>query len=139
MEQYEKLYLYKRIVQAKLFIDKHYAEPIDLSIIAEEACFSKFHFIRLFKSIYGKTPHNYLISVRIEQAKLLLKQGMPVLSVSMEIGFDSPTSFTAVFKKATGKTPSVFQSGHLTKEQEIRSNPLSFVPQCFASNHGWAK
>ncbi|PZR36256.1 MAG: AraC family transcriptional regulator, partial [Azospira oryzae] len=72
MEQYEKRYLYKRVVQAKLFIDQHYAEHIDLNNIADQASFSKFHFIRLFKTIYGKTPHHYLTQVRIDQAQLLL-------------------------------------------------------------------
>lgn len=59
-DQYPKMYLYKRIVQAKLYIDNHYANNIDLNDISDEAYFSKFHFIRLFKSIYGKTPHQYL-------------------------------------------------------------------------------
>ena len=71
-EQYPKIYLYKRIVQAKLFIDNNYAEDIDLDNIADEAYFSKFHFIRLFKNIYGSTPHHYLRQVRIEHAKQLL-------------------------------------------------------------------
>ena len=72
-EQYPKVYLYRRIVQAKLFIDNNYAENIDLDNISDEAYFSKFHFIRLFKNIYGKTPHQYLIFVRIEKAIELLK------------------------------------------------------------------
>lgn len=139
MEQYEKLYLYKRIVQAKLFIDSHYAESIDLSNIADEAYFSKFHFIRLFKTIYGKTPHNYLTSVRIENAKILLTRGLPVSTVSLMVGFDSSTSFTAVFKKMAGTPPSVFQSELQIKQREMAGNPLSAIPQCFAASHGWAE
>lgn len=64
-EHYPKVYLYKRIVQAKLFIDQHYAKPIDVSNISDEASFSKFHFLMRFKKIYGKTPHQYLTRVRI--------------------------------------------------------------------------
>jgi len=139
MEQYEKLYLYKRIVQAKLFIDNHFAEDIDLDNIADQAHFSKYHFIRLFKSIYGKTPHNYLIKVRIENAKLLLSKGGSVLDVSLTLGFESPTSFTAMFKKLVGKTPSVFQNEQKTKRRAISLNPLSAVPNCFAETHGWIK
>lgn len=52
---YPKLYLYRRLVQAKLSIDAHYAEAIDLDNIAGEAAFSKYHFIRLFGRIYGHT------------------------------------------------------------------------------------
>src|ERR1700748_2646788 len=106
MEQYEKIYLYKRIVNAKLFIDTNFADDIDLDNIADQAHFSKFHFIRLFKSIYGKTPNNYLVKVRIDNAKILLAKGHLVSETSMMIGFDSATTFTALFKKMVGKTPS---------------------------------
>ena len=68
-ELYPKVYLYRRIVYAKLFIDTHFAENIDLDNIADEAFFSKFHFIRVFKDIYKKTPHQYLSFVRIERRK----------------------------------------------------------------------
>lgn len=139
MEQYEKMYLYKRIVQAKLFIDNHYAENIDLTNIAHEAYFSKFHFVRLFKSIYGRTPHLYLTTVRINKAKELLRKNMPVLDVCLLVGFDSPTSFTAVFKKNTGSTPSAFQNGHRIKKQQISEEPLSVVPNCFTETYGWSK
>jgi len=139
MEQYEKLYLYKRIVRAKLFIDDHYAENIDIDNIADQASFSKYHFIRLFKSIYGKTPHNYLIKVRIDKAKLLLSADVSVLETSMAIGFDSPTSFTAVFKKLVRKTPSEFQKDAKTRNAAINRNPFLFVPNCYAETNGWIK
>jgi len=139
MEQYEKIYLYKRIVKAKLFIDAHYADPIDLDNIADQAYFSKFHFIRLFKSIYGNTPNNYLVRTRIENAKLFLSQGNSVSATSMKVGFDSPTSFAGTFKKITGQTPSAFQKAQDTKRIAIRSNPLLYVPNCFAETHGWRK
>ena len=139
MEQFEKLYLYRRIVQAKLFIDLHFAEKIDLDNISDQACFSKFHFIRLFKSLYGRTPHNYLMKIRIEKAKLLLSEGVCVLDVSQMMGFDSPTSFTAAFKKAVDEAPSVFKERRRARQQEIRSNPFCAVPNCFAEAHGWTK
>ncbi len=139
MEQYEKIYLYKRIVRAKLFIDEHYANNIDLDNIADQAHFSKFHFIRLFKSIYGKTPNNYLIKVRMDNAKILLAKGHSVLETSIRVGFDSPTSFAGMFKKMTRQTPSAFQRSQEAKRHAMRSNPLLFVPNCFAETHGWAK
>ncbi len=135
----EKIYLYKRVVQAKLFIDQHFDEDIDVAEIADEACFSKYHFIRLFKSIYGKTPHHYLTKVRIEHARLLLARGRPVTDVSLSVGFDSPTSFTAAFKKLTGKTPSVFQDEQQSRELAIARNPLCAIPHCFAETHGWTE
>ncbi len=82
-ENYPKIYLYKRIVQAKLFIDTHFNNDIALSNIADEAYFSKFHFIRLFKTIYGKTPHQYLTEVRIENAKVFLQKGISVTDLAV--------------------------------------------------------
>jgi AraC-like DNA-binding protein len=139
MEQYEKIYLYQRIVRAKLFIDDHYSDNIDLDNISDQAHFSKFHFIRLFKSIYGSTPNNYLIKVRMDKAKILLAKGHSVLETSIMVGFDSPTSFTGMFKKITRLTPSKFQREQELKRNAIQSNPLLFVPNCFAETHGWTK
>ncbi|MES2005249.1 MAG: AraC family transcriptional regulator [Bacteroidota bacterium] len=137
MEQYPKIYLYKRIVQAKLFIDNHYSEEIDLTNIADEASFSKFHFIRLFKTIYGKTPHHYLIQVRIDNAKQLLTTSASVSSVCYSVGFTSITSFTGLFKKLVGLTPSAYQQFQLIRKKEIIASPLNYVPNCFAENLGW--
>ena len=55
---YPRSYLYRRIVLAKLYIDANYAENINLDLVAGEAHFSKYHFIRLFKQAYSKTPIN---------------------------------------------------------------------------------
>lgn len=130
----EKVYLYKRLVQAKLFIDQHYAEKIDLDNIAEEAHFSKFHFIRLFKKVYGKTPHHYLTQVRVAQAKLLLMKRDTVAEVSFAIGFESVTSFTGLFKKIVGVTPAVFQQQQHARRLNIAASPLRYIPNCFLGN-----
>jgi AraC-like DNA-binding protein len=136
---YPKLYLYRRIVQAKLFIDRHYAEQIDLEQIADEAYFSRFHFSRLFKTAYGKTPHHYLTKVRMDNAQQLLTRGVPVADVSFKIGFDSSTSFAALFKKHFGVSPSVYQARQLKKQTSFAANPLYAVPNCFAETCGWKK
>ena len=127
---YPKIYLYKRIVQAKLFIDKNFNNSIDLDNIADEACFSKFHFLRLFKTIYGKTPHQYLIRVRVENAKLFLEKGNSVSDTCFEIGFDSVSSFTALFKQYTKLSPSAYQQQYEERIEQIKKTPLQFVPNC---------
>lgn len=139
MEQYEKIYLYRRLVNAKLYIDDHFSSSIDLDNISEQAHFSKFHFIRLFKSIYGLTPKNYLIKVRIEHAKKLLATGHSVSDAGFMVGLESATSFTGMFKKITGITPSHYQKQQNLRRTEILKSPLSFVPNCFAETYGWAK
>ena len=136
-EAYPKIYLYKRIVQAKLFMDEHYGENIDLNNISDEAYFSKFHFIRLFKSIYGKTPHQYLTSVRIDKAMLLLQKGTTITDACFAVGFDSLSSFTGLFRRYTSLSPSAYRQQYLMRQEQIKSNPLQFIPNCFAEQKGW--
>jgi AraC-like DNA-binding protein len=134
---FPKIYLYRRIVQAKLFIDGNYHQPINLDAIADEAFFSKFHFIRLFKSTYGKTPHQYLIAVRVEQARLMLQKGTAVNDSCYAVGFDSVPSFSALFKKIVALSPAAYRDQELKRSAEILRSPLKFIPNCFASEKGW--
>jgi AraC-like DNA-binding protein len=133
IESLPKADLYRRIVQAKLFIDNNYAERIDVSEIADEACYSKFHFIRTFKSIYGNTPHQYLTTVRVEKAKAMLEEDVSVTEACLAVGFDSLGSFVGLFKRRVGLTPSEYQRKQLERKAEIRREPLKFIPGCFAA------
>ena len=139
VQTYPKQYLYKRIVQAKLYIDQHFSENLDLDNIADEALFSKFHFIRLFKKIYGYTPHQYLTIVRINNAKLMLGSDVLISAVCADIGFESLSTFTALFRKHTGINPSDFQKQALKKRSIIEEQPLRYIPNCFAQQNGWNK
>ena len=136
-DHYPKVYLYKRIVAAKLFMDHHFSGPIDLDNIADEAHFSKFHFIRLFKMMYGKTPHQYLTAVRIQKAKALLQKGLSIRDTCFEVGYDSAGSFTSLFKRLTGQTPLQYQHRYLQRQQLIKDMPIKFIPACFAHRNGW--
>ena len=137
MDNYPKVYIYKRIVQSKLFIDAHFSEDIDLSNIADEAFFSKYHFIRLFRSIYGKTPHQYLTKVRIQHAIKFLQKGHSVMATCYAVGFASVSSFTGLFKKITMLTPLKYQQQFEIRQEEIKRMPLHFIPNCFAEQKGW--
>jgi AraC-like DNA-binding protein len=134
-----RIYLYKRVLIAKLFIDGHYDENIDLNNIAGEASFSKFHFLRIFKNIYGKTPHQYLTWVRIEKAKQLLRTGMTIANVCCSVGFDSISTFTMLFKRVVLATPAVYQQIEVERKEQMSKTPLNFIPNCFAEKNGWAK
>lgn len=102
--------LTKQIVQSKFYIDKHFSENINLNKIAGKALISKFHFIRVFKRYYGRTPNQYLQEVRIEMAKKFLQKGKSIDEVCNAVGFSSKTSFISLFKKLTGVTPLIYQN-----------------------------
>lgn len=129
-----RIYLYKRIVDAKLFIDANYVRRIDVSNIANRAYFSKFHFIRQFKKIYGKTPGQYLQAVRIEKAMEHLRAGVPVSDTCLLVGFESYTSFTALFKRMVGVTPSEYSEQQQARKVRVAREPLAFIPGCFAGS-----
>lgn len=95
----------EKMIRAKKYIDVHYGSVIDLDTMAREACMSKFHFIRLFRRYYGRTPHTYLKEVRLAEAKRLLQKGIPIRHVCYAVGFESVPSFTRLYRSVTGVTP----------------------------------
>jgi transcriptional regulator GlxA family with amidase domain len=71
-----------------------------LSEAADAACLSPFHLLRVFRSAFGQTPHQYLNHCRIERAKFLLeKTTIPVTAICLKCGFTSLGSFSALFRK----------------------------------------
>lgn len=55
------------------------------------------------------------------------------------VGFNSITSFTGLFKKTEGKSPSEFQKQNRLRQEKIKAKPLYFIPNCFAEQKGWTK
>ena len=115
-ELYANIYLTKGVIQAKYFIDKNFDQAITLDTICKEACLSKFHLIRSFKKLYGVTPYQHLTFLRIKKAKELLQTNLSITTVCYHLGFDSPTSFSGLFKKIAGKTPLEFQRTKTKKQ-----------------------
>jgi AraC-like DNA-binding protein len=136
-EIHPKMYIYKRIVEAKLYIDQNYSDKIDLSQISNQAHFSKYHFLRLFKNAFGMSPHQYLTDLRISKSKILLKQRISPKEVCHRVGFESFPSFSALFKKRIGLSPKEYQIEIIAKEEQALASPFSFVPNCFVQSYGW--
>lgn len=85
-ELYPEDYLSKKVIRARQFIGNHFSENIKPDDLAKEAFISKFYLIRLFKLHCGSTPNQYLISVRIKNAKLLLNDGKTISEVCISVG-----------------------------------------------------
>ncbi len=98
--------LYSRLILAKDIIHSHYDREPDLDELCRETAMSKFHFLRMFKAVYGLTPYQYLVKVRMDKARVLLKHTtLPVSAISTELGFEYPNSFIKAFHKAYGVSP----------------------------------
>src|SRR5262245_42774134 len=94
--------------------------PISIRDVAREAAMSPFHFIRRFESVFGETPHQFRIQSRLERARhLLALSDYSVTDVCMEVGFSSLGSFSALFARRFGTSPSAYR-------RQIR--PLISVP-----------
>ncbi len=130
-DHYPGQYIFRQMVKAKLYIDANYSTRISLDHMAREAHFSKFHFIRLFREIYCKTPNQYLSHVRIEKAKELLKYGARTATVCHAVGYESLSSFKELFKKKTSFTPAEFREKHRVRQEEVKLTPSKFLPHCF--------
>jgi len=91
------------------YIEEHLSEQIQLATLAQLARLSPFHFCRSFKRSFGVSPHRYHTSRRIERAKALLADRKhSVTEVGLTIGFGETSSFSAIFRKFTGQTPSSY-------------------------------
>ena len=83
--------------------------PIRLSELAAVAHLSEFHFARLFKQATGLAPHQYLIRLRVERAKRLIREGrLPLSQVAAACGFSDQSQFSRHFKRLVGVTPKMF-------------------------------
>ena len=77
--------------------------------IAREVGISPFHFIRQFDAVFGETPHQYRTRARLDRAKQLLADGASVTETCMEVGFASLGSFSQLFARRVGVSPSAYR------------------------------
>jgi AraC family transcriptional regulator len=100
----------RRAVEAALWIDEYSHEPIDLETAAAEVGLSSFHFLRLFASVLGVTPHQYLVRSRLRHAASLLADGATsITDVAIDVGFGDLSNFVRTFHRAAGVSPRSFR------------------------------
>lgn len=122
----------RRLRLAREYMDDCYRLPLQLEHVAQQAFFSPYHFLRLFHGAFHCTPHQYLTARRIEAAKQLLKaSALSVTEVCFEVGFQSLGSFSTLFHKQTGESPSLYRARRTFQISIPALFPGTPVPACF--------
>ena len=119
--------------RAREMIDSQYTERLDLDELARTANYSRYHFLRAFRRAFHATPHEYLTRKRVERAKELLADSeLTITEICFEVGFESLGSFSTLFHKIVGWSPSIYRA----RAWEMRKNPLKYIPNCYVIMHG---
>jgi AraC-like DNA-binding protein len=122
--------LLQHLRRARDLVDRNYAEPLQLGELAASAAVSKYHFLRCFAAVYGKTPGVYLAERRIERAQDLLRAtNLTVTEVCHLVGYTSVGSFSAKFRQLVGTSPSMYQT-------KFAENGAPRIPGCYVFMHG---
>jgi AraC family transcriptional regulator len=105
-----RLELYKRIAAATDYLHSYYRKSVDLDALAEAACLSKFHMLRLFRHIHKISPYQYLQQLRMQKAEdLLRKSDKTVEHIADALGFENSASFSRLFRQRSGVYPSQYR------------------------------
>lgn len=112
-------------IRTRKFIDHNFEKEVSLDTLSDVRFTSKFHLLRLYKKYYGITPRQYLIEKRIYEAKQMLTNGASVTEACYAVGFESLSSFSNLFKRKTGKSPSKYR-----EEQFSRNESKNKISNC---------
>ena len=101
----------RRAVETALWIDANSHRQINLEHAAAEAGISPFHFLRLFSSVLGVTPHQYLVRSRLRRAaRLLADDERQITEIAYDVGFGDLSNFVRTFHRAAGVSPRKFRA-----------------------------
>jgi AraC family transcriptional regulator len=117
----------KRAVEAALWLDAHAHEAVDLQRTAASVELSAFHFLRVFKSVVGVTPHQYLVRSRIRHAaSALVEEDRSISEIAFACGFGDLSNFVRTFRRAAGTSPRAFRNRARTGRATSRRARLEF-------------
>jgi transcriptional regulator GlxA family with amidase domain len=105
---------------ARTLLDGSLDAPLPLEQLAARLGVSRYHLIRAFRRAWGVTPHQYRTVCRIERAKALLRTSdLTVTEICFAVGFQSPGSFSALFRRATGQAPHAWREHIRRRDRAI--------------------
>ena len=100
----------ERILRVLTHIQEHLDEALDLEELAQVACFSSFHFHRIFAAMTGETLADHVRRLRLERAAMELRSGAKqVIQLALDAGYEAHAAFTRAFKAAYGVSPAAFR------------------------------
>ncbi len=100
----------RRILDVVRHLETDYADPCGLDSLAAMSQFSRFHFIRLFRSVTGESPRQYLIGARLRAAvDRLADTCEPITEIALGVGFNDISHFNATFRQAFGLSPTAWR------------------------------
>jgi len=121
----------RHLLKAKDLIDARYRDPLDVPALARAAHLSPAHFSREFRRAFGETPHQYLLTRRLERAaELLRRTDHSVAEICFDVGLTSVGSFTTSFGRAYGMSPTAYRAAYPPARTRIQ------VPTCVAQAYG---
>ena len=124
----------RQLLRAKDLADARYSEPLSVADLAAAARLSPAHFSREFKRTFGESPHQYLMTRRLERAATLLRStDWSVADVCFAVGFQSVGSFTTSFRRTFDQPPQRFRATCPPAESLIR------IPRCVAQAYARPK
>jgi AraC-like DNA-binding protein len=113
------------LLRAKDLADARYFEPLGVPELARAARMSQAHFSREFRRAFGETPHQYLLTRRLERAAALLRTtDRSVLDICTTVGLRSVGSFTTSFGRAYGMSPTAYRASFPPASTRVR------IPTC---------
>jgi AraC-like DNA-binding protein len=99
----------------KEYLHDRYSENISLNQLVELTHLNRSYLIRVFRQAVGMPPYTYLNQVRVEKAKQLLRQGIPVSETAIAVGMADQSHLTRHFKRITGITPGQYRQAYFQK------------------------
>jgi AraC-like DNA-binding protein len=106
--------------------------PPSIRAVAAEAGLSPYRFIRRFHAVFGETPHQFRIRARLDRARALLMGDLSVTDVCLEVGCSSLGSFSDLFARRVGESPSAYRRRLRPLVQVPGTLPPQVVPGCLS-------
>ena len=117
----------RHLLRARDLVDARYREPLDVPALARAASLSPAHFSREFRRTFGESPHQYLLTRRLERAAALLRTtDRSVADICCAVGLSSVGSFTSSFRRIYGAPPLAYRASFPPAQRYVR------IPECIA-------